>query len=180
MGEQELSSLPFVRGQDGDLGGFAGGRSVGYLSEIALQEPYRSEADEQARQLGYAVGALPFVPLKGRIVSENPVPLEVYGTVLAFSSPSNAVSFMTTLRSSGGGTAGVPLSAIEIGLSGDVYAYHSAIGPDLSTDEEVTAINFRDGAVVLQIAVRGGKGMSDEFGAALATQAFQDLQACGS
>jgi len=179
LGRQELKAIPFVRGVSSEAMDFVGGTTVGFVSEYALTEQYKSQNDEQARSQGYEVSELPSVPLSGQIVAENPVPLEVYGSVFVFGDNRGAEVLIGRLRESGTGTDGVvdvPITFTDVG--DESFGLHSMLGPDPARDEQLTVVNARVGSIVVQVATRGGLGMSDELAIALGRNAVDIVTAC--
>ena len=79
---------------------YLAGHITGYLSDVAVYGPYRTQLDAAASSLGYSIGKWPLVPLVGQVVKDNPGLLEVYVEVRAFKSDAGANSWLSSLAGS--------------------------------------------------------------------------------
>ena len=161
-------SIPFVRT-------FAQARLKGYISNLALTGPFRSEEDAYAKSLGYKVGNLPLVPLHGAIVARTSGVLEVYQTNWEFTSVDGARSWFDNLRNPPQET-GQPQRQVLPFAGGDgAYVFVSSMGPDDGRNERLVGVDVLEGPTVIEMNVQGGATMPAQDGLDLGKKAFARL-----
>jgi hypothetical protein len=160
MGSQALSSAGLFLDRDPEVAGtFRSGRSTGFVTSRALSSPYREQADEVARNLGYQVGQWPLVPLSGQIVSDTPGLLEAYITVQLYKTNDAARYLLARLAANGSGTD-QPSKELTLRLDAPTYGYSTTMGPDDGQHERELGGSAVVGSAVVQIDLRGGTGIA--------------------
>jgi hypothetical protein len=153
------------------------GHITGYLSDIAVYGPYRTQLDAAASSLGYSIGKWPLVPLVGQVVKDNPGLLEVYVEVRAFKSDAGANSWLSSL---GGSYSLADYKVVPPPNQHVALAVEGTLGQDDGLHEHIVMYDIQVASRVLRLAYQGGTGLSEALVAPETDAAIdQFVQWCG-
>jgi hypothetical protein len=156
---------------------YRAGRIAGYLANIAVSGPDRSQLDADARSLGYQVGKWPLVPLVGPVVQHNPGLLETYVTVLAFRSAAGSRSWMSFESASFGLANYTVLASPDSRVA---IAVEGILGVNDGLHEHILIYEVPIANTVLELAYQGGFGLSEASVASQTETAIERFaKACG-
>lgn len=161
--DYQFDSLPRTRGPNT----IVRARQVGALTSAAISGPFRAQLDYVARAHGYAIGRFPLTPLSGPIVIAIPSPLEEYETHLVFTDRAAANEWFAGRRNNGSGIAGVHDVPFPIAVGDESFGLRASDGNP--QHETLIYIAFRVGRVGVQLDVLGGRAVSGEQTATLAS-----------
>jgi hypothetical protein len=156
---------------------YLAGHITGYLSDVAVYGPYRTQLDAAASSLGYSIGKWPLVPLVGQVVKDSPGLLEVYVEVRAFKSDAGAKSWLSSLAGS------YALADYKVVPPPDKHvalAVEGTLGQDDGFHEHIVFYDVQVASRVLRLAYQGGSGLSEALVAPETEAAIaRFVQACG-
>ena len=170
-----MNELPQKGGESGEpISGFEGGRLLGFINGVALQEPYISDERARASNLGYTVGKWPPVPLEGEVVKATPGILELYQGHYSFGTPAMARAwashFVSSMR------LDPRASAVGSFLPAGFAVFETTLGPNDGLHEHAVEAFGVVGLTTLQLSIQGGDGVTSKGERAVMEAAVSQLQ----
>lgn len=160
---------------------FEGARLVGYIARGALQGRYKQNSAQVRRQEALPPGKGPVVPLTGAIVSHSPhTILEWYEATTVYRSAGGARMHLGMLERSHDDTKSTHSFVLRLGTQSYAYEASPRRIARQPQGEWGYGMDVREGTVVLQLGVWGGRGIPRSTAVRLATQALESLHiSCG-
>ncbi len=142
-------------------------RQDGFLANLTLHGRYRRLIDDYTRSLHYTVGYWPLVPFVGKVVRENPGPLEVYQWNWSFKSPAGAIGYMQmahrAIEHPSGHVVG-PDADVSVPLhprlGDDAIGSYIYTPHDNGMSERAIGFDVRFGSAVINLNYQGGRGIA--------------------
>lgn len=176
--DQRMTSEPF-KGMN-PLPGYSDGRERGFLTKLALQQPWRSQEDSLSRVLGYGVGRWPLVPLQGSVVADHRAQvLELYEVLLSWTTTANAEQWNRMVQQPiiQANENSIDPSPLPVGF----VVRSSHLGGSDANHELAFRIQGAVGPVTVQLGVQGGVDVQLGTVQSYSMEAIQRVQdVCGA
>jgi len=147
------------------------GKFEGFITGVALKQPWRGQNDAKARKLHYPIGKWPYVPLTGAIVRRFPHHvLEIYEGVYQFTSIKEADAYLAI-------QSAAPPGAHSLGHPAGPHAFvfERRLGNDKRGDEQAIYVGTRVGHDVVTCSIQGGTRLTWKDVARYWRSAYADL-----
>lgn len=132
-------------------------RFVGLVTTLVNDPAYRADLDSAARSLGYEPGAIPLLPLVGKVVADHPTAvLEIWETILVFDSSDDAADYLQVIRDSNGSYSQLALT------SASTVAFVEPPPASGLPGEKTLVVQRQHGAMLLAVTLRGGASIGEE------------------